>query len=396
MPTERAGLVIVAAGTGSRLGAARHKALVRLGGRPLLEHALLRLLKLPWLDPVVLVVHAEDRAEVEALAAHWPRPVSLVAGGARRQDSVQAGLRALGDDAPPIVLVHDAARPFVPVDALAALADAAAAHGAALLTQPLADTIKQVRGARVETTLPREALHAAQTPQAFRRRELLERLQRAQAEGRTVTDEAALYEADGAPIACVPGSARNFKITTPADLALAQATLQAGSGTGDRPMGRLAVGLGFDVHRTGAQRPLVLGGLTLPDERGLVAHSDGDVLLHAILDALLSAAGLPDLGSLYPDSDPRHAGASSLAMARDVAGRLAAAGVRVLNVDAIVLAEAPKIAPLRARLGASIADALGLEPGQVAVKGKTFERLGPVGEGAAIEVRAVALVERAG
>ncbi|MGQ0553294.1 MAG: 2-C-methyl-D-erythritol 2,4-cyclodiphosphate synthase [Planctomycetota bacterium] len=156
----------------------------------------------------------------------------------------------------------------------------------------------------------------------------------------------------------------------------------------------LSIGLGMDFHRFQAGKPLKLGGLDVPSERGLLAHSDGDVLLHAVLDAVLSAAGLPDLGTLFPDSDESRRGRSSVEMAREVAQRVAAAGARILSIDAVLLAEQPRIAPLRERLRASLADALQIEPQRVNVKGKTYERLGPIGEGLGIEARAVALVER--
>lgn len=225
---ERAALVIVAAGEGRRLGFAQRKALVPLGGRPLVEHSLRRLLALAWLDPVVVVGHAADRAELTALLARMPRPVALADGGERRQDSVLAGLRAVpGCD---LVLVHDAARPFVPVERLAELADRARAVGAALLAVPVADTIKETRAGEpsaVARTLPRERLRAAQTPQAFRAGPLQELLARAVADGTAVTDEAALFEAAGFAVAFVEGSARNFKITAAQDLALAEALLAA-------------------------------------------------------------------------------------------------------------------------------------------------------------------------
>ncbi len=238
--SRRAALVVVAAGTGDRLGAPRHKALVELGGRPLVEQTLLRLLAETWLDPVVLVGHPEDLPALKQLALGWPRAVTVVAGGARRQDSVAAGLFTLitQADPPDVVLVHDAARPFPPCEALGRLTDAAAAHGAALLALPVADTLKQqteatVAGtngsaspadALVQATVPRAGLWAAQTPQAFRRTELLDRLALAEAEGRTVTDEAALFEEQG-QVALVRGSSHNFKITTMDDLRLAEALL---------------------------------------------------------------------------------------------------------------------------------------------------------------------------
>lgn len=221
-------LVIVAAGTGSRLGASVRKALVKLGGRPLVEHTLRRLLPVETLDPIVVVGHPEDHAALADMIAKLERPVRLVDGGARRQDSVRAGLSALAPPTPDsIVLVHDAARPFVPVDTLGALVSAARSSGCALLAIPVADTLKQEDDATpglVLRTVPRRGLWAAQTPQAFNHAELLDRLDRADREQHTVTDESGLFEADGM-VALVTGSPTNFKITTMQDLRLAQAWL---------------------------------------------------------------------------------------------------------------------------------------------------------------------------
>jgi 2-C-methyl-D-erythritol 4-phosphate cytidylyltransferase len=243
----RAALIVVAAGTGSRLGGTRHKALVSLGGEPLVAHCLRRLLALPWLDPAVLVGHPDDRPALLELIAGLERPVRLVDGGARRQDSVVAGLTALPDGPargagrgagaggaamPDVVLVHDAARPFVPTDRLDRLVALASAGGAAILALPIADTVKEAAPLedprdppRARATLPRQHLWAAQTPQAARRADLLALLQDAAREGRTVTDEAALFEAALLPVAFVEGSRFNFKVTSAEDLRLAEAVL---------------------------------------------------------------------------------------------------------------------------------------------------------------------------
>ncbi|MCB9896895.1 MAG: 2-C-methyl-D-erythritol 4-phosphate cytidylyltransferase [Planctomycetes bacterium] len=220
-------LVVVAAGSGTRLGAPVRKALVELGGVPLVLHTLRRVLAWPAVGEVVLVVHPSDRATLGALVAGLPRGVHLVDGGARRQDSVAAGVAALPETVD-VVLVHDAARPFVPIDRLDALADAARDAGCALLAVPVSDTIKRARGdahARVDATVPRHDLWAAQTPQAFRRAELLALLAQAAREGREVTDEAGLFESAGRAVHLVEGSRLNFKVTTPDDLALAEALL---------------------------------------------------------------------------------------------------------------------------------------------------------------------------
>jgi 2-C-methyl-D-erythritol 4-phosphate cytidylyltransferase len=232
VPADRAALIVVAAGTGARLGAGTHKALVDLHGVPLVERTLRRLLAQRGviLDPVVLVGHPDDREALGAVLARIDRPIRLVDGGARRQDSVAAGLRALPPGTP-LVLVHDAARPFVPVEALPALLAAAVDTGAALLAVPVADTIKEAQAADggaplAARTIPRERLWAAQTPQACRTADLARLLAEADARHVVATDEAALFEAAGLPVALVQGSRLNFKITTEEDLALARALLE--------------------------------------------------------------------------------------------------------------------------------------------------------------------------
>lgn len=228
MSRSRCGLVVVAAGTGQRLGAAVHKALVELDGRPLVEHTLRRLLTRVDLDPVVLVGHPSDLPRLQTLCAGLARPVVLVPGGARRQDSVRAGLEALGADAPPLALIHDGARPCVPLERLDALIEAARQTGAALLASPVSDTLKDVAAdtGRVLRTVPRQGLWAAQTPQAFDRARLLALLDEAERAGTSVTDEAGLCESAGLAVTVVEGSTSNLKVTTPADLELARALLQ--------------------------------------------------------------------------------------------------------------------------------------------------------------------------
>ena len=227
MPASAA-LIVVAAGTGRRLGGPVHKALVPLDGRPLVEHTLRRLLASGDLDPVVLVGHADDRDALNALIARLPRPVTLVEGGARRQDSVSAGLAALGNG-PDVVLIHDAARPFVPLERLPTLVEAARNEGCAILAVPVADTIKESAlddHEHVGRTLRRENLWAAQTPQAFRRTDLIACLAEAERTATTVTDEARLFESAGLAVRFVEGSPLNFKVTTPDDLRLARALLE--------------------------------------------------------------------------------------------------------------------------------------------------------------------------
>jgi 2-C-methyl-D-erythritol 4-phosphate cytidylyltransferase len=227
MGVESGALIVVAAGTGERLGSSRHKALVPLGGEPLVMHCLRRLVPVGLLSQVVLVGHPDDREELTALVAQLPRPVLLADGGARRQDSVEAGLAALGDH-DELVLVHDAARPFVPTGLVEPLLRRAAEAGAAIPALRVADTVKEARPGTddlCERTVPRERLRLVQTPQAFRRADLARLLDEARRNGREVTDEAGLFEAAGLDVAFVEGSPLNFKVTTREDLELAEALL---------------------------------------------------------------------------------------------------------------------------------------------------------------------------
>ena len=283
-----------------------------------------------------------------------------------------------------IVLVHDAARPFVTADVIARAIDGACAHGAAIVAVPVSDTVKRVAGEVIVETLPREEIFLAQTPQAFRR----DVLEAAIALGRTsvaATDEAMLAERAGHRVHVVSGDAANVKITTAADVARARVQVQTSGGVG-------RVGVGYDLHRLVEGRPLVLGGVTVPAERGALGHSDADVVCHAVTDAILGAARAGDIGQHYPDTDPRWKGASSIALLTEVAARVRARGFAVENVDVVVILERPKIGPHRDVIQASVAAAIGIDASRVSVKGKTNEGVDAVGRGEAIAAHAVCLL----
>ncbi len=311
----------------------------------------------------------------------------LVRGGATRAESAAAGVRAAGGG---LVAIHDAARPFVSAQVITAALRAADALGAAAPAVPVKDTIKiagkpagrapgQNAPLLVQATPPREALFAVQTPQCFLRQAYLELLAAAEAAGSlpALTDDCQLFEQAGRPVALTPGDYANYKITTAEDL---------------KGEGGMRIGHGYDVHRLVEGRALILGGVAIPYAKGLLGHSDADVLTHAVMDALLGAAALGDIGQHFPDSDPAYKGADSLALARAVAQKLAAAGWRVGNLDATVLCQAPKLAPHIPAMRKNLAGALGLEPGQVSVKATTEERLGFTGAGEGIAAHAVALL----
>lgn len=383
--------IIAAAGGGSRLGTGTPKQFLDLAGRSILERSVLAFADHASIADLIVALPAAAVAEPPSwFAAH--RKIRCVPGGSRRQDSVANAFDAVWAESE-VVLIHDAARPFVSAEVISRAIDAAAKHGAAIVAVSVADTVKQVvmrDGERViEVTIPRESIYLAQTPQAFRR----DVLARAVALGRSgvdATDEAALVEQAGHAVHVVEGDSLNVKITTEADLERARARA---SGAVDRTTAR--VGFGYDNHRLVEGRRLIIGGVEIASEKGALGHSDADVACHAAIDAILGAAGLGDIGSHFPDSDPRWEGASSLALLRQSAALLRDAGHRIENVDVVVVLERPKIAPHLTRIREGLATALGIAVERVSVKGKTNEGVDAIGRGEAIAAHAVALLARA-
>ena len=378
-----------AAGRGRRMagGDAPPKQYLPLAGRTVIEHALAPFLADAACQGVVVALAAGDDRFAVLPVARDPRVVT-VEGGAERRDSVAAGLaaiRARVGGADPWVLVHDAARPCLPrADLARLLASLAAAPDGALLALRVADTVKRADAAgRVAATVPRDGLYRAQTPQAAR----LGRLLAALAAAPGATDEASALESGGARPLLVAGSPANIKVTEPDDLALAARLL------GESRMGQPRIGFGVDVHAFGPGDHVWLGGERIPYARGVVAHSDGDVLLHALCDALLGAAGLGDIGQHFPDTDPAYRGVSSLELLRATLARVRAAGLAVVNADLTVLGEAPRIAPHRDAIRARLAAELGLPLARVNVKATTTERLGFLGRGEGLAAEAAVLLE---
>ncbi|MFN3829518.1 MAG: 2-C-methyl-D-erythritol 4-phosphate cytidylyltransferase [Tepidimonas ignava] len=382
--------LVPAAGTGSRSGLPVPKQYQRLGPRCVLDHTLAALCAVPDLAGVAVVLAPDDDHP-------WTPPQGVQVwrvGGATRAASVLAGLRqwqahgARDDD---WVLVHDAARCLLQPGDVAALLDACRDDPVGgLLALPLADTLKQADASgRVLATLPRDDKWLAQTPQMFRLGVLARALQAHEATGFAgITDEASAVEALGLAPRLVRGRTHNIKLTYPEDFAVAQALL---STTEPAPW---RVGEGWDVHALVPGRRLVLGGVEIAHERGLLGHSDADALLHAITDALLGAAGLGDIGTWFADTDERYRDADSMALLARVAAEVRARGWQPVNVDATVVAQAPRLGPYRAAMQANVARAVGVAASAVNVKAKTAERLGPVGQGLAIEARAVVLLHR--
>ena len=375
---ERVGAILAAGGSGVRAGLAKQWA--TLGGETVLRRSARLLAASGVVDELVVVVPAGEEArgasEVEGLGI----PARAVAGGAARADSVRAGLTALPEAG--VVLVHDAARPFASPALARAVAEAAAATGAALAALPATDTVKRGEEGRVAATLDRSRIWLAQTPQGFRA-PLLRRAFESAADPAAATDECQLVEQMGEPVALVRGEPGNFKITGPDDLARARALLEPA----------VAMGVGYDVHAFAPGRKLILGGVEFEGD-GLLGHSDADICAHALCDAILGAAGLGDIGRHFPDTDPQWKGVSSLLLLREVAGKARALGWAVGNCDVTLAARRPKIAPRADEMRARLAEALGVAPAQVNVKATTGEGLGFVGRGEGIAAHAVALLVR--
>ncbi len=387
--------IVPAAGQGRRMGGGRNKLFLPLARCPILVRTLETLASCRRLSEVIVVAAPEEVSQVEALLRQWKTAFAglvwrVVAGGSERQHSVANALAALPADAE-LVMVHDGARPLTPTEVLNAAVDEAALHGAAVAAVPVKDTIKQAEDGLVVATPARDGLWAVQTPQVFCRDLLQRAYEKAQLDGFVGTDDASLVERLDEPVRIVTGSYRNLKVTTPEDLLVAEA-LFAGEEGGRQVEFR--VGTGYDVHRLVPGRRLVLGGVVIPHPLGLAGHSDADVLLHALKDALLGAAGLGDIGRHFPDNDPAFKDISSLVLLKQVAEALHRAGWRVNNVDVTAIAEAPKLAPFVEEMAGNIARALGMPRAAVNVKATTTEKLGFTGRGEGIAAQAVASIVR--
>ena len=382
-----AACVLLAAGRSARMGGG-DKLLATLAGRPVLAHSLAAVAACAEISHIVIVTNPANRVAAARIAnAHGGGKVrALVAGGAERQHSVAAGLAAL--PRVELVAVHDSARPLVDTEDFSAGLRAARELGAAVAGAPLVDTVKRVDAQeRVVETPPRAQLRAVATPQVFRRELLLRAHRAAAADGASATDDAALVERLGEPVVVYPSRRRNLKITTADDLLIAERLL--GEPT---DITALRTGIGIDSHRFRAGRPLVLGGVRIPDHDGLDGHSDADALTHAVIDALLGAAGLGDIGRHFPPGDPRWADADSIILLRRATAMLAEVGAQPQSIDAAVIAERPRLAPHIDAMRARLAAALDLRAAQVNVKATTAEGMGALGRAEGIQAHAVAVV----
>jgi 2-C-methyl-D-erythritol 4-phosphate cytidylyltransferase/2-C-methyl-D-erythritol 2,4-cyclodiphosphate synthase len=382
--------IIAAGGLGTRLGTAPPKQFLDLGdGQAMLARSVSTFASCTLVNEIIVALPATD-VSIRHDEPSANTPLTFVRGGARRQDSVANAFKRVSDVAD-IIVIHDAARPFVSVDLIERTVRAAREHGAAIAALAVTDTVKQATpnagGSRVvRATLAREAIFLAQTPQAFRRDVLTEAM--AAASGLAVTDDAMLVERAGFAVHLVDGDPENIKVTTPDDLAKARAQVQSSAPRAPD----LRVGIGYDLHRLVEGRTLVLAGLRIPFERGLQGHSDADIVCHAVTDAILGAAGAGDIGRLFPDTDSRWKDADSLGLLQRAMDALRQSGYGIVNVDVTVIAERPKLLPYLDGMRGNLASALGIDPGAVSLKGKTNEGLGEVGRGEAMACHAVALI----
>lgn len=388
--SPRIAALVVAAGRGSRLGGDLPKQYMALAGVSVLALSVDAMLRAPLIDVVQVVIHPDDAGlYAQSLAGReLPAPVS---GGGTRQQSVLAGLEALAADPPELVLIHDAARPFVSQLTIAQVIAALALDDAAIAACPVTDTLKRSDAdGRIAGTQDRAGLWQAQTPQGFRFQAILQAHRNISGDG--LTDDAAVAEAAGMPVRLVADSRDNFKITTAADLERAR-LMAAGGETAD-----IRCGHGFDVHQLRAaeteDKPLMLCGVAVPAPLVLIGHSDADVGLHALADALYGAHGDGDIGVHFPPSDPQWRGASSDRFVRHAAARCRAAGFAIANVDVTLICEQPRIGPHREAMRAAVAGLLDISAERVSVKATTTERLGAFGRGEGIGALASATLVR--
>ena len=383
--------IIAAGGRGVRLGGARPKQFLDLGGQTVLQRSVDAFLVSDRIAEIVVALPPELVARVPDYLRDRSKPITIVEGGARRQDSVAQAF-ALVSGRADLIVIHDAARPLVTAELIGRTLDAAAEHGAAIAALRVIDTVKRAGADGViQETIPRAEIFLAQTPQAFRVGVLRDALAQADT-ALDATDEAALAERAGHRVHLIDGDPHNLKITTADDLAMAAHFVGVRANRAEPA--RLRVGNGYDLHRLVAWRPLILGGVMIPFEKGLEGHSDADAVCHAVTDAILGAAGAGDIGRHFPDTDAAWKGADSIALLSRAAEIVTAAGYAVVNVDVVVIAQRPTLVPHIGAMQRNLSRAIGIEPGEVSVKGKTNEGVDSMGAGESIAVHAVALVSR--
>lgn len=382
MPNPRTFVLIVAAGSGTRFGGDMPKQYQTLAGKPLLRHCLETFSAHPAVTGSLVAINPDHRDLYDQATAGLAHLLQPVAGGASRQESVLNGLERLAIENPDLVLIHDAARPLIDADTITRSIDALAHYRAVLVAVPVVDTIKRGQDGRVGDTVDRRDLWRAQTPQGFQFRDILAAHRRFA--GRELTDDAALAEAAGIPVMFVPGSEHNFKVTTQEDMERAERMLSGQM--------EFRTGNGFDVHKLISGDGVTMCGVRIPCEYALEGHSDADVALHALTDAVLGAIGAKDIGAHFPPSDPQWRGAESWKFLAHAGKLVAERGGRIAHCDITIICERPKVGPHRDAMIARVAEILGLSVDRVSVKATTTEKLGFTGRGEGIAAQATATV----
>jgi 2-C-methyl-D-erythritol 4-phosphate cytidylyltransferase / 2-C-methyl-D-erythritol 2,4-cyclodiphosphate synthase len=396
-PRFQVAAVIAAGGTGTRMTSELPKQFLELAGKPILLHTVERVVSLDSVIQVVIALPARHIPAARIILGRrkWRVPVRCVAGGATRQESVRRGVARTPDRAD-VILVHDAVRPLCDRETMQRVLEAAWQTGGAVPGLPATETIQRVsRRGRVLATPPREELYAIQTPQCFHASVLRTALECAHEKGFLGTDESSVVRWAGHPVVVVPGSSANLKITRPLDLEIAELLVSGGVRKGSPGLRRvmIRIGHGVDYHRLTAGRKLILGGVEVPFEKGLEGHSDADALSHAVCDAVLGAAALGDIGRHFPDDDPDNKNRSSLEFLREVREKVEKAGWALLNVDATLLAQRPRLAPYMEAMKNNLAGALGVAPTVINIKATTTEGMNAEGRGEGISAQAVALLQ---
>lgn len=382
------GAIILGGGSGQRMGAKCNKVLLPIAGKSMIVRSVEAFV--PLVEQVVVVSREEDMPVMASELAQNGLDVPVVSGGATRQESVWWGLQALSGQCDG-VLVHDGARCLVTADVIQRCMVSVEKCGTGVAAVPVTDTIKTVSDANIALDTPnRASLRAVQTPQGFKVDLLRQAHEQAQRDGFLGTDDASLVERLGVPVQLTEGSRRNIKLTTPEDLLMAEAFFA------EQALPALRVGQGYDVHRLVEGRPLILCGVTVPHTLGLLGHSDADVALHALMDAMLGAMALGDIGKHFPDTDEAYRGISSMLLLRHVVALLKAHHARVTNCDVTIVAQKPKLLPYIPQMRQNVADALELPLARVNIKATTTEKLGFEGEEKGISAQAVCMVQENG
>lgn len=385
----RTSAIIAAAGNGTRMNSATSKQFIKLGTMPVLARTLLAFECAHEVDEVIVVTRKYDIDTAWELIHKYgiKKVTDVIIGGSTRQESVMSALNCVKGNK---VLIHDGARPFITPGQINSVANALTECDAAALGIPVKDTLKRVSGTGYITeTCDRTALFSIQTPQGFKTELIKNAHKYAKESGAKATDDCALCEDIGISVKIIQGSASNIKITTPDDLEVAQGLLK-----NMECEHKMRVGFGYDVHKLIEGRPLIIGGVQIPYERGLLGHSDADVLLHAIMDALLGAAALGDIGKHFPDTDEKWSGADSTKLLEKVGSLLAESGAKIINIDATIIAQKPKMAPYIEEMVEIVEKTLNLPKGSVNIKATTTEKLGFCGREEGIAAEAICGIEK--